>query len=346
MHTRRQFTTLLVSESPSHIAHKFEQIRATCTDHIYSSEPDWTSTNAELHPSKNRYTNVHPWDRNRVRLPTSDPSQNYINASHVYLQAPGGEMHCYTAAQGPTTHTTADFWLMIASDVGAVSVIVMLTQTYEGHVEKCAQYWPTNDRPSATYRAIDNSYKCVLTLTEVDIDRTANCTISTMTLDLYRPALSLQPTSSKTVRHIHFKHWSDHSAPGAAGSEDSVLALARLANRLNTAIPPPPITVHCSAGIGRTGTFIAIDFLQSCYLNPAPSPSLTISPSASSASKYIVNSSALLFPNSTISDAELDSDPIYDTVSALRHQRMLMVHNIAQYNFIYKSIARLLCTAP
>lgn len=219
---------------------------------------------------------------------------------------------------------------MVCGETNDPAVIVMLTRTYEGFREKCYQYWSEEHKE---YNC--PGFSCSLTMTDKYFHAKADCTVRQFKLETRsKTATSGSSTSvSKTVYHLYFENWGDFGAP-EKGQEELITELCKLANKLNSA--NNPLIVHCSAGVGRTGTFIAVDFLQSCIFDN------TID-RQEQATDYLVESSSLLLSGESSlagESANLDStaensDPVFDTVAILRRQRMLMVQSVRQYRFLY-----------
>ncbi|TGZ51956.1 tyrosine-protein phosphatase non-receptor type 7 isoform X1 [Temnothorax longispinosus] len=181
---------------------------------------------------KNRYSSVLPNPQTRVVLPgcSDDPLAGYINAN--YIRGYDGESARYIATQGPLANTTADFWEMIWAE--KVPAIVMITRLYEASKPKCEAYFPfdVNNRIQAGSFTIIVNY----------VDTRNGYTVRTMEIRHERERRHLQ--------HYWYDSWPDHAVPQTA---DALVSMAAEVNAL-----PRPVVVHCSAGIGRTGCFIAI----------------------------------------------------------------------------------------
>ncbi|XP_068115989.1 receptor-type tyrosine-protein phosphatase beta-like [Hyperolius riggenbachi] len=196
---------------------------------------------AAEHPEnrkKNRYANVLPYDISRVRLSNNGVSTgDYINASFIPGYSSNKE---FIAAQGPLPGTIADFWCMIWEK--EVHVIIMLTKCIETEMVKCEEYWPSSS--SKMYGNLSVS----MTSETVDPDWTIRDFKVT----------NIYTIQTKQVRHFHFTAWPDHGVPRTT---KELIQFRNLIHEYTANRFPPnsPILVHCSAGVGRTGTFIALD---------------------------------------------------------------------------------------
>ncbi|XP_067408506.1 receptor-type tyrosine-protein phosphatase H [Emydura macquarii macquarii] len=191
--------------------------------------------------AKNRYSNVLPYDSSRVHLTPlgGEPGSDYINASYMpgYLWEQE-----FIAAQGPLARTLADFWRMIWEQ--RARTLVMLTKCLESSRVKCEQYWPLDYAP-CTYGDIT-----VTILTETIL---ADWTIRDFQLKRANESVS------RFVRHFHYTSWPDHGVPDTLGTVLRFRDLVRA--HMDQCWGSGPAVVHCSAGVGRTGTFIALDSL-------------------------------------------------------------------------------------
>ncbi|XP_045027038.1 uncharacterized protein LOC116918958 isoform X2 [Daphnia magna] len=190
---------------------------------------------------KNRFLNTHPYDFNRVVLSHSEERQNdsYINASFI----PGFDetKNEYIAAQGPKENTVGDFWRMIWEQ--KVKLIAMVTSLHECGKKKCEKYWPDQGE-SVVY----GDLKLELVNESVNSFYTARNILISKSSDLWRE-----------IQQFHFTAWPDFEIPEQPEQLIRFIEIVRReARQLNS---PSPIVVHCSAGVGRTGTFIALDYL-------------------------------------------------------------------------------------
>nr|XP_034311830.1 receptor-type tyrosine-protein phosphatase epsilon isoform X2 [Crassostrea gigas] len=187
--------------------------------------------------SKNRYTTIFPYDHSRVVLNTYTSESDYINAN--YIEDVFGKKK-YIAAQGPKDSTIADFWKMVWQE--NARIIVCLTNISEAKTKKCAKYWPDlNDK----HMEGDISIRCQKEQTYAE--------------NVVRH-LRIKNNSENTERNVfmfHYTQWPDHGVPEPL----SLVVFHRHVMKTVEDHPMGYIVVHCSAGIGRTGTFIALDAL-------------------------------------------------------------------------------------
>jgi len=201
---------------------------------------DYTSALLPENKGKNRYSNVLPPQNSRVRLKEAEgeAGSDYVNANFIRGFVPNSE-RAYIAAQGPLQATFGDFWRM-AWEL-SVAVVVMLTKEVENGRLKCDRYWPEFDTP-ATY----GPFK-VSVIDPKDEDPFSEMTKKELSL-IYLPS-----GEERKVTHFQYTAWPDHGLPPNTAA---FLDLTEQCNKANTS--KGPIIVHCSAGIGRTGTFCTI----------------------------------------------------------------------------------------
>ncbi|CAG2105274.1 unnamed protein product, partial [Medioppia subpectinata] len=220
------------------------------------------------------------YDQTRVILNTIEgiPGSDYINADFVEGYK---RRKVFICAQGPTQKTVNDFWRMIYEQ--KCRVIVMLTGIEEQGRIKCSQYW-SEEQP----KEISNMFK----VSVKSIRKFSDYIIRRLILE------KVDGSESHDILHFHFVMWRDFLAP------EQPSWLLRFIKRVNEHYCPDmgPIVVHCSAGVGRTGTFIAIDSLMT-QINE----------------------------NSTHIN-------IFECVSHLRHQRNHLVQSVKQYIFVYRAV--------
>uniref|UniRef100_A0A8C5KAA2 protein-tyrosine-phosphatase n=1 Tax=Jaculus jaculus TaxID=51337 RepID=A0A8C5KAA2_JACJA len=186
------------------------------------------------HGTKNRYKTILPNPLSRVCLRpknVTDSLSTYINAN--YIHGYNGKEKAFIATQGPMINTVNDFWQMVWQEDSPV--IVMITKLKEKN-EKCVLYWPEK-------RGIYGKVEVLV----VSVNECDNYTIRNLVLK--------QGSHTQHVKHYWYTSWPDHKTPDSAQpllqlmldvEEDRLASEGR-----------GPVVVHCSAGIGRTGCFIA-----------------------------------------------------------------------------------------
>uniref|UniRef100_A0A673N6L7 protein-tyrosine-phosphatase n=1 Tax=Sinocyclocheilus rhinocerous TaxID=307959 RepID=A0A673N6L7_9TELE len=186
------------------------------------------------HGSKNRYKTILPNPHSRVILKTknsNDLLSSYINANYIrgYLR----DERAFIATQGPMINTVNDFWQMVWQE--DCPVIIMITKLKEKN-EKCVLYWPEK--------------RGIYGRVEVFVNNVKEC-------DHYiiRSLILKQGGQSRKVQHYWYTSWPDHKTPESAGPLLQLVNDVEEDRRGFTSCGP--VIVHCSAGIGRTGCFIA-----------------------------------------------------------------------------------------
>ncbi|KAK2140984.1 hypothetical protein LSH36_1190g00087 [Paralvinella palmiformis] len=181
---------------------------------------------------KNRFLNIYPYDLTRVILDEENPETDgdYINAS--FIEGYGNTECAYIATQGPVHQTMRDFWRMIWQ-YGA-NRIVMVANLAEDGKKKCDRYWPEYINQSEKHD--------MFMVTLESVTEYADYTIRSLTL----------------ARGYHFTSWKDKGRPSFGA-----VTLLHFHQKVHSKDDERtgPLVVHCSAGVGRTGTFIALDIL-------------------------------------------------------------------------------------
>uniref|UniRef100_A0A8B9FKS9 protein-tyrosine-phosphatase n=1 Tax=Amazona collaria TaxID=241587 RepID=A0A8B9FKS9_9PSIT len=189
---------------------------------------------------KNRYNNILPYDTSRVKLSNvdDDPCSDYINASYI----PGNSFRReYIATQGPLPGTKDEFWKMAWEQ--NVHNIVMVTQCVEKGRVKCDHYWPL-DQDSLYYG-------------DLIVEMLSESVLPEWTIREFKICSEEQLDSTRLIRHFHYTVWPDHGVPETTQSLIQFVRTVR--DYINRTPDTGPTIVHCSAGVGRTGTFIALD---------------------------------------------------------------------------------------
>ncbi|XP_030015163.1 tyrosine-protein phosphatase non-receptor type 2a [Sphaeramia orbicularis] len=186
----------------------------------------------------NRYRDVSPYDHSRVKLENSE--NDYINASLVMVEE---AQRAYILSQGPLRNTCGHFWLMIWEQCS--KAVIMLNRVIEKGSEKCAQYWPTPKERQMPFT--DTGFVVYLCSEEVQ-----TCyTIRVLELQ------NIKTGESRQIYHFHYTSWPDFGVPESPASFLSFLFRVRESGSLGS--EHGPSVVHCSAGIGRSGTFALVD---------------------------------------------------------------------------------------
>uniref|UniRef100_A0A1B6CKV8 protein-tyrosine-phosphatase n=1 Tax=Clastoptera arizonana TaxID=38151 RepID=A0A1B6CKV8_9HEMI len=248
--------------------------------------PDRTTRASEARENvyKNRYPDIKAYDQTRVRLSQIDSiaGSDYINANFVIGYK---ERKKFICAQGPMENTVCDFWRMIWEQ--HLELILMLTNLEEYSKTKCAKYWADKSEGEKVYGDIS--------IHHVQEKRYSDYIIRE--LKMLKNIGANKDREERSIVQYHFLVWKDFQAP------EHPSGILKFIRRMNEAysLEKGPILVHCSAGVGRTGTLVALDSLLQ----------------------------------------QLDSEgqvAIFNTVCDLRHQRNFLVQSLKQYIFVYRAL--------
>ncbi|XP_063078995.1 tyrosine-protein phosphatase non-receptor type 14-like [Engraulis encrasicolus] len=268
------------------------------------AEPLVTTATLPDNAERNRSRDVLPYEENRVELiPHKDNNTGYINASHIKVSVCGEEWH-YIATQGPLANTAQDFWQMVWEQ--GVNVIAMVTAEEEGGKTKSHRYWPKlgSKHNSATHGKFKVTSKF----------RTDSGCYATSGLKVRH----LASGQERTVWHLQYTDWpqggqaQEHHIQGFLSYLEEIQSVRRHTNSMLEASSPlssqpsrPPLVVHCSAGIGRTGVVMLSELMISC-----------------------------------LEHNERVEVPVM--LHTLRYQRMLLVQTASQYQFVYQVLIQFL----
>ncbi|XP_044067860.1 receptor-type tyrosine-protein phosphatase V-like isoform X2 [Siniperca chuatsi] len=236
---------------------------------------------SEANREKNRYPFILPYDHCRVRLSVqnSHPHTDYINANFV---PGGGSERDFICTQGPLHNTMADFWRMVWEQ--NVRIIVMVTALRHKDIVLCDLYWPLEQ--GTVYHGLIQ----VTTVTRKQGPDYFSTTINLRQRDC--------PTD-RIITHYYYPSWPDQGIPKKSSSLCAFTEHVR--QHLETSPRLGPAVVHCSAGVGRSGTFVTLLWLmQLCARGIRPD--------------------------------------IRAAVEDLRLHRMWMVQNLEQYIFVHQCL--------
>ncbi|CAK1546814.1 unnamed protein product [Leptosia nina] len=279
--------------------------------------PDRTSHASEARENqpKNRYPDIKAYDQTRVKLSQVDgiSGSDYINANYVMGYK---ERKKFICAQGPTETTVNDFWRMIWEH--GLELIVMLTNLEEYSKVKCSKYWPDEVRGTRAFGNItvhhvsEKRYSDYI-VRELRISkqplnsdgqpivenngvakRNGDCGMG----ELSAPTSPQTKGESRLVRQYHFLMWKDFAAPE---HPHSILKFIKRVNEAWSVAVSREVVVHCSAGVGRTGTLVALD----CLLEQL---------------------------------RDTNSVSVFNCVAELRSQRNFLVQSLKQYVFVYRAL--------
>uniref|UniRef100_A0AAQ4P650 Receptor-type tyrosine-protein phosphatase delta n=1 Tax=Gasterosteus aculeatus aculeatus TaxID=481459 RepID=A0AAQ4P650_GASAC len=200
----------------------------------------FVSANLPCNKFKNRLVNIMPYETTRVSLQPirGVEGSDYINASFIdgYRQ-----QKAYIATQGPLAETTEDYWRMLWEHNS--TIVVMLTKLREMGREKCHQYWPAERSARYQYFVVDPM---------------AEYNMPQYILREFK-VTDARDGQSRTVRQFQFTDWPEQGVPKSGeGFIDFIGQVHKTKEQFGQ---DGPITVHCSAGVGRTGVFITLSIV-------------------------------------------------------------------------------------
>uniref|UniRef100_A0A672RXE4 protein-tyrosine-phosphatase n=1 Tax=Sinocyclocheilus grahami TaxID=75366 RepID=A0A672RXE4_SINGR len=265
------------TEPPEHISGMEQEFKRLANAKAHNSR--FVNASLPCNKFKNRLVNIMPYETTRVCLQPirGVEGSDYVNGSFVdgYRQ-----QRAYIATQGPLAETVEDYWRMLWEHNS--TIVVMLTKLREMGREKCHQYWPS-DR-SARYQYFV-------------VDPMAEYNMPQYILREFK-VTDARDGQSRTVRQFQFTDWPEQGVPKSGeGFIDFIGQVHKTKEQFGQ---DGPITVHCSAGVGRTGVFITLSIVLERM-------------------RY---------------EGVVD---IFQTVKMLRTQRPAMVQTEEQYQFCYRA---------
>ena len=280
---------------------EFSNINKLYNNTMWENEKFWIE-NESVSGQLNRYGDIAPYTHNRVILKdTKDESlqSTYVNAdyiTHIWDKS-RRENPDFIATQGPIPTTYGHFWRMLWQE--NVHNIVMLCGLTEDGRLMCDVYWPGKVNETKMYDYLK------VTCTE---EKKINDFYWTRTFNV----VDTRDKTSREVTQWHAVGWPDRKVPRPEYSE-YFEDLMKNTLDIKESKPKNPIIVHCSAGVGRTGTFMSLYYLTSLM-------------------RYYKANKMLTNPNA--------GQSVFGTIRALREQRMLSVQTVEQYQYIYLFIKR------
>lgn len=282
-------------------------------------------------PTHDRYNNIHPWANNRVKLQVPEGFDDYINASPVTLVSTSGKQSTiksgiqdkYICMQGPKKETVDHVWHMVWHELAvpfnsSPAVVIMLTPTHAPLpndptrlFEKCYEYYPNDENSPPLLVNQTNQLGEDFKATVKFVSREPG--IEGTSIEIRKLLMTIEgEDEEKIIWHYLYPDWPDF---GALKEENvaSILSLMDISRKANGPGENARL-VHCSAGVGRTGTFVALEFLIGELQGGA-------------------------WEGWDEGD-NAGTDPIYETVNQLRMQRKTMVQAYEQYAFLYEVLRK------
>ncbi|XP_076649662.1 tyrosine-protein phosphatase non-receptor type 2 isoform X2 [Halictus rubicundus] len=213
----------------------YQHIR-NCCNFTYTCNESKKPQNKNL----NRYRDVAPYDHSRIVLKKG--LCDYINANLIQVNDAHRQ---YILTQGPLENTAGHFWLMVWEQ--ASKAVLMLNKTIEKNQVKCYQYWPLGDSSDDAMTFSDVGIKVEY------VSKTESSDYTTRILKL----TDLESKETREILHFHYTTWPDFGVPQSPTAFLRFLTNVRQSGALDQNVGPP--VVHCSAGIGRSGTFCLVD---------------------------------------------------------------------------------------
>jgi protein-tyrosine phosphatase len=294
--------------------------------------PDGEWARLDPDPVLDRYSNIHPWANNRIHLKVPDGFNDYINASPVTLVSTSekqstiktGIQDKYICMQGPKKQTVDHVWHMVWHELAtpynsSPAVIVMLSPTHgpspddpSKTIEKCYTYFPKDENSEPIVINETNELGEDFKATIRFISREPG--IEGTKIEIRQFAMTVEgEDEEKPIWHYLYPNWPDF---GALEEQNvaSILSLMEKSREHNGKGENARV-IHCSAGVGRTGTFVALEFLLGELTGGAW--------------------------EGWEQSAKAGTDPVYDTVNQLRTQRKTMVQAYEQYAFLYEVLRKI-----
>ncbi|GAB0090244.1 Tyrosine-protein phosphatase non-receptor type 61F [Sergentomyia squamirostris] len=220
--------------------HCFQSIKDKCELEAKQKQFTLDESKSISNRKYNRYRDVNPYDHSRIVLHRGDT--DYINANLVKMERASRK---YILTQGPLQQTVSHFWLMVWEQDS--KAILMLNKLIEKKQVKCHQYWPDEIGDEHKMNLTDVG----LTVEFLKVEEFVNFSIRTLRLS------DIESTKSREILQFHYTTWPDFGIPSSPVAFLQFLKKVRECGALDDNVGPT--VVHCSAGIGRSGTFCLVD---------------------------------------------------------------------------------------
>nr|XP_018668384.1 tyrosine-protein phosphatase non-receptor type 18-like isoform X7 [Ciona intestinalis] len=265
----------------------FQKLKHLSASLKISSDSQYKSSAGEKpeNKKKNRYKDILPFDTTRVKLSTINNASDYINAS--FIKGTDGK-NSYIASQGPLPHTVTDFWRMLWEY--RISTIVMVCREIELGKQKCERYWPQEQELK--------QYDDILIILTREENSEHGFVI--------RHLVVQRGQEKRKISQIQYKAWPDHGVPRI---RDEILNMIKYARDIQpySMDSQVPLCIHCSAGCGRTGAVLAIDYFRNLLLHKKLLRSITV----------------------------------FNVVAEMRKQRPAVVQTKDQYEFVHLAVSEM-----
>ncbi|XP_077995178.1 uncharacterized protein LOC144448774 isoform X2 [Glandiceps talaboti] len=240
----------------------------------------------DINMKKNRYKDIIPFDETRVILPEipNTEGSDYINAN--FIRGVGQRNKVYLASQGPLPYTVVDFWRMLWSF--KINVIVMACKLIENGKPKCERYWSESNE--------ERTFGEITVTVKSQKQQSQNVIVRTF--------CAKKGAETRTLNQYHYTAWPDHGIPS---SPIPIVAMVK-SFREDQPHDETPIVIHCSAGCGRTGAIVVIDYVMKLLENE-------------------------------MLDSEFN---LFDLIDEMRRQRPAIVQTRDQYEFVHYCVSELM----
>ncbi|XP_033754125.1 tyrosine-protein phosphatase non-receptor type 1-like isoform X2 [Pecten maximus] len=217
----------------------YQEVKNEAAERAIDEDFSTSEAKKPVNRNKNRYRDVSPYDHSRVVLHRGDT--DYINAS--LIEVTEANRH-YILAQGPLEHTSGHFWQMVWEHKS--KAVIMLNKLVENGYKKCHPYFPQSgleeeieyEEVGLKVSLLDESYLNYYIVRKIELEE-------------------IESGDTREVLHYNYITWPDFGVPSSPHVFLNFLMVVRETGSLDADVGPP--VVHCSAGIGRSGTFCLVD---------------------------------------------------------------------------------------